>query len=98
MRARTPRDAATLRVRVQPRASRDAITGFRDDVLSVRVSAPPVDGAANAAVTVLLAEALGVARSTVRVVRGERGRDKVVRIDGLTDAQARARLEGGITR
>jgi len=98
MRARTARDAATLRVRVQPRASRDAITGFRDDVLSMRVSAPPVEGAANAAVTALLAEALGVAPSTVRVVRGEHGRDKVVRIDGLTDAQARARLEEGITR
>jgi uncharacterized protein len=84
-----------LRLRVQPRASRDAIAGFRDDVLSVRVTAPPVDGAANAAVTGLLADALGVARSRVRVVRGERGRDKVVEIDGVTDAEARARLGGG---
>jgi len=83
-----------LRLRVQPRASRDAITGFRDDVLAVRVSAPPVDGAANAAVTALLADALGVAPSRVRVVRGQRGRDKVVEVDGLTDAEARARLEG----
>jgi uncharacterized protein (TIGR00251 family) len=84
-----------LRLRVQPRASRDAITGFRDDVLSVRVTAPPVDGAANAAVRGLLAEALGVARSRVRVVRGARGRDKVVEIDGLTHAEARTRLAGG---
>jgi uncharacterized protein (TIGR00251 family) len=91
-------EAATLRVRVQPRASREGIAGFRQDVLTVRVSAPPVDGAANAAVTLLLAEALGVARAAVRVVRGERARDKVVRIDGLTDAQARARLEGGRTQ
>ena len=92
-----PPAVATVRVRVQPRASRAAITGFRDDVLSVRVTAPPVDGAANAAVTALLAEALGVARSTVTVVRGERSRDKVVRINGLTDAEARARLAGGST-
>jgi uncharacterized protein (TIGR00251 family) len=84
-----------LRLRVQPRASRDAIAGFRDDVLAVRVSAPPVDGAANAAVTALLADALGVAPSRVRVVRGQRGRDKVVEVDGLTDAEARTRLEGG---
>ena len=95
MRAPAPREAATLRVRVQPRASREGIAGFRDAVLTVRVSAPPVAGAANAAVTRLLAEALGVARGSVRVVRGERARDKVVRIDGRTDAQARARLEGG---
>ena len=84
-----------IRLRVQPRASRDAITGFRDDVLAVRVSAPPVDGAANAAVTALLADALRVAPSRVRVVRGQRGRDKVVEVDGLTEAEARARLEGG---
>ncbi len=84
-----------LRLRVQPRASREAITGFRDDVLSVRVCAPPVDGAANAAVTALLAEALGVAPSRVRVVRGQRGRDKVVEIEGLTKAEAHARLGGG---
>ena len=84
-----------IRLRVQPRASRDAITGFRDDVLAVRVAAPPVGGAANAAVTALLADALGVAPSRVRVVRGQRGRDKVVEVDGLTVAEARARLEGG---
>ena len=85
-----------LRLRVQPRASREAITGFRDDVLSVRVCAPPVDGAANAAVTALLADALGLAPSRVRVVRGQRGRDKVVEIEGLTEAEARARLGGGL--
>jgi uncharacterized protein (TIGR00251 family) len=84
-----------LRLRVQPRASRETITGFRDDVLSVRVCAPPVDGAANTAVTALLADALGVAPSRVRVVRGQHGRDKVVEIEGLTEAEARARLGGG---
>jgi uncharacterized protein YggU (UPF0235/DUF167 family) len=66
-----------------------------------------VDGAANAAVSALLAEALGVAPSRVHVVRGERGRDKLVRIDGLSTASALARLgrrapgastEGGTTR
>ena len=81
-----------LRVRVQPRASRDAITGWRDDVLAVRVTAPPVEGAANVAVTKLLADALDVPLSTVNVLRGERGRDKLVRIKGLTSAEARARL------
>src|SRR6266542_2031726 len=85
-------EAAVLRVRVQPRAARAAITGWRDDALAVRVTAPPVDGAANAAVSALLAEALDVPPSRVRVVRGERGRDKLVRIEGLSLAGALARL------
>ena len=87
-----PTDGAVLRVRVQPRASRDAITGWRDGVLGLRVTAPPVEGAANAAVTALLARALAVRHSAVTVLRGERGRDKLVRINGLTTAEARARL------
>ena len=87
-------DALTLRVRVQPRASRDAIVGWHADALRLAVTAPPVDGAANEAVRRLLARALGVALSAVRVVHGERGRDKVVRVDGLTGAELRSRLAG----
>jgi len=83
---------AVLRLRVQPRASRDAILGWQDGVLRVRVTAPPVEGAANAAVVALVAKALRVAPSTVRVVGGERGRDKRVRVAGLTDADVRTRL------
>jgi uncharacterized protein (TIGR00251 family) len=83
-----------LPVRVQPRAARSAVTGWRNDAVVVRVTAPPVDGAANTAVVALLAAALEVAPSAVKVVRGQRGRDKLVRIDGLTLAEALARLEG----
>jgi len=94
--ARTPAsrraEGALLRLRVEPRASRDEILGWRNDVLRVRVTAPPVEGAANAAVVALVARALRVASSTVRVVRGERGRDKRVRVAGLTDADVRTRL------
>lgn len=93
---RSPSDrSATLRVRVQPRASREAIVGWREDVLRVAVTAPPVEGEANQAVRRLLARVLGTAPSVVSVVRGERSRDKVVRIAGLTDAQLRARLAEG---
>ena len=89
------RDGGLLRVRVQPRASRTEIAGWRQDgALAVRVSAPPVEGAANAAVGVLLARALGVRVSAVSVVHGERGRDKLVRVTGLTPAEIRRRLEG----
>jgi uncharacterized protein (TIGR00251 family) len=88
----TRSDAAVLRVRVQPRASRNAITGWRQDALAVRVTAPPVGGAANAAVTRLLADALDVAPSAIALLRGECSRDKLVRVNGLTRAEALARL------
>jgi uncharacterized protein (TIGR00251 family) len=72
-----------LRVRVTARASRDELAGLKDGVLHVRVSAPPVDGKANQAVTRLIAKALGVGRTSVTVVKGERSRDKVVEIAGV---------------
>ena len=82
-----------LRIRLTPRGGRDAVTGVRaDGVLLVRVSAPPVDGKANAALCRLLAKALGVAPSRVTVVRGHGSRDKVVRVDGLDAADAHERL------
>jgi uncharacterized protein len=70
-------------VRVQPRAARSEIAGLHGDALKVRLSAPPVDGAANAALVELLAEALGVPRRCVRVVSGMRSRGKVVEVDGV---------------
>jgi uncharacterized protein (TIGR00251 family) len=77
---------------VQPRASRDEITGWREGALAVRVTAPPVEGEANRAVSALLARALGVRASSVSVIQGERGRNKLVRIAGLDPAEVRARL------
>ena len=81
-----------LRVRVTARASRDELAGLRDGVLHVRVSAPPVDGKANQAVCKLIARALGVGRTSVTVVKGERSRDKVVRIDGVEPEAALDKL------
>jgi hypothetical protein len=80
----------TLRVRVQPRASRDGIVGERDGALAVRLTAPPVDGAANAALSRLLARALGVPPGAVTVLRGATGRDKLVRVEGIAAANVRA--------
>jgi uncharacterized protein (TIGR00251 family) len=80
---------------VVPRASRDEVVGWETGVLRVRVTAPPVEGHANRAVATLLARALGVRPSAVSVVRGERGRDKMVRIEGMTAAEAARRLGGG---
>ena len=82
-----------LTVRLTPRGGRDAVTGVRaDGVILARVSAPPVDGKANAALCKLLAKLLGVPPSTVAVVRGSSTRDKVVRVDGLDAADAHERL------
>jgi uncharacterized protein len=87
-------DGVVVRVRVQPRAARDEVVGWREQTLRIRVSAPPVDGRANEAVERLLARAAGVAPSAVRVVGGATGRDKLVRITGLTETALRARLPG----
>ena len=89
----TPRpEGALLPLRVQPHASRDEIVGWQNGALRVRVTAPPVDGAANAAISSLLAEALRVPPSAISVVRGARGRDKLLRIAGLDAAELRTRL------
>jgi uncharacterized protein (TIGR00251 family) len=85
-------EGVRLRVRVQPRASRDAIGGERDGALVVRLTARPVEGAANEALVRFLGRALGVAPSAVRVASGATGRNKVLAIAGLDAAAVRARL------
>lgn len=93
--SRSGTDGAFLKVRVQPRASRNEVTGWKGDALGVRVTAPPVAGQANAAVMAMVAAALGVRASAVTVVRGERGRDKLLRVVGVSPAEVRARLARG---
>lgn len=83
---------ARIAVRIAPRASRDAIGGMLGGELIVRVTAPPVDGRANEAVTGLLAKRLRVARGAVSIVQGRRSRRKVVEVRGLTDSEVRRRL------
>ena len=85
-------ETARLAVRVVARASRDEIAGFEGETLRVRVTAPPVEGRANRALTRLLAKELGVARGDVRVVAGRGSRDKVLAVDGLGAAEVRRRL------
>jgi uncharacterized protein len=88
-------DRGLLHIRVQPRAARAGIAGWRPDgALGVRVTAAPVDGQANAAVGTLLAAALGVRSSAVEIVRGASGRDKYVRVVGLAMADVIRRLGG----
>jgi uncharacterized protein len=79
-------DGLLVDVQVVPRASRTAVGPAVGDRLRVAVTSPPVDGAANAAVIEALADAFGVRRSAIEIVRGERGRRKTVRITGATRA------------
>lgn len=83
-----------IRVRLTPRASRDEVVGWQSDVLRVRVTAPPVEGRANEALERLLASALGLPKSAVRVVSGARGREKTVAIDGTSREAVTAGLGG----
>ncbi|KPK03839.1 MAG: hypothetical protein AMS20_09760 [Gemmatimonas sp. SG8_28] len=71
-----------LSVHVQPRASRTEVTGWHGDAVKIRLAAPPVDGAANAALIAFLAERLGVPRAAVTVVAGATARRKRVAITG----------------
>jgi uncharacterized protein (TIGR00251 family) len=83
---------ADLTIRLQPRAKRNAIVDERDGVVRVSVAAAPVDGRANLALCKLIAKRAGVPRTRVTIVRGERSRDKLVRIEGMELDDARAAL------
>ena len=81
-----------LAIKVIPGASRDEICGWLDEMLKVKLSAPPVDGRANDALVEFLAETLGLPRRAIVLVRGETARQKLVRIDGLALEDVKRRL------
>jgi uncharacterized protein (TIGR00251 family) len=74
--------AMLFEVSVAPRSSRNRILGVRGGALRIALTAPPVDGAANDALRQLLAKRLGVSKSAVEIVRGARGRKKLIRVRG----------------
>lgn len=86
-------EKALLKIRVNPRSSRNQITGWRDDVLQIKLTAPPVEGAANKAVLEFLAEQLGIKKSQIALVSGTASREKIVEITGLSNGEIRYRIE-----
>ena len=86
-------DGATFAVKVHPRAKREGIAGELGEALKLTVAAPPVEGRANEACVRLLAQALGVPRSSVTVAAGGSGRQKLIRIAGMSAEELRARLK-----
>jgi uncharacterized protein len=81
-----------LTVRVIPRSSRNAIT-WEQGVLKARLTAPPVDGAANDALVALLAQRLGLPKRSISIAHGATSRQKIVEITGMTEAEVAARLQ-----
>jgi uncharacterized protein (TIGR00251 family) len=90
MRSSAP--STTLVVKVVPRASSNEIVGWRAGVLRLRVTAPPEDGRANAAVTALLAGALQLRKSAVSIVAGHGSAHKRVAVEGLVREEVERRL------
>jgi hypothetical protein len=84
-----------LRLRVQPRASREEVAGVTADAIKVRLTAPPVEGAANEALIRFLAATLNVPRSAVELVSGRTGRNKLVAVRGVSVEAAAGRLGVG---
>ena len=90
---------ARVPIKLTPRAAADRIDGWDVDpdgrpVLKVRVRAQPVEGEANAALTVFLAKTLGVPKRAVTLARGGQSRLKMVAVEGLSEAEVRERLSG----
>jgi uncharacterized protein (TIGR00251 family) len=92
VRVRETEGAVSFDVRVQPRARRTALVGAEGDRVKIALQAPPVDGKANEALVEFLAEELGVTRRSVEILRGETGRNKTVRVQGLTRERVEAWL------
>ncbi|MBI5775578.1 MAG: YggU family protein [Verrucomicrobia bacterium] len=82
-----------LAVKLQPRASREEISGAIGGELKIKVTAPPVDSAANEALVRLLAEKLNCPRGAVQLVRGQTSRHKTVRVAGMTAEVVAERLK-----
>ena len=83
---------ARIEIRVQPRASRNTISGAVAGVLRIRVTASPIDGQANAAAIALLAQALNLPKSAIRLVKGGSSRKKTLAIEFLSQEEVNPRL------
>ncbi len=83
-----------IHVRVRPRSSRNAVVRLEGDVWWIRLTAPPVEGKANAALLEYLSDILGVAQSRLSLEKGHTGRQKSVSVEGLDEEQVRERMQG----
>ncbi|HMM20394.1 MAG TPA: DUF167 domain-containing protein [Selenomonadales bacterium] len=89
-------DGITIKVKVQPRASKNAIAGLLGGCLKLSLTSPPVEGAANAACIEFVAALCGVAKSKVTIVSGRKSREKIVQVAGTTKAAFLSALAGKV--
>ncbi len=87
-------DGVVLAVQVIPRAARNELAGIQGDRFRIRLTAPPVEGAANQALVRFLADLLEVPRRDIEIVAGHGGRHKLVKVSGLSVEQVLGRLQG----
>lgn len=83
-------EGISFSVRVHPGARKTAVTGVHADALKISLSTPPVDGRANEALIVFLAEMLRVPRATITIVSGQHSRSKRVGVANISAASMRA--------
>lgn len=88
---RTP-GPVTLSVRIQPRASKNEVVAMENGGIKIRLTAPPVDGAANEALVKFLSHLFSVAKSQVEIVSGHTSREKIVRVTGVSESDSRRLL------
>ena len=86
-------DATVIALHIQPGAKRSAICGMFGDALKIAIQAPPVDGKANSALRTFISDRLGLPVATITIISGVSGRDKRVRVEGITPEQAQTALE-----
>lgn len=85
-------EGVTLKLKVKPKSKQNAVIGVREDALRISVTAAPEKGKANQACIALLAQALGIRKSSFEIISGETHSEKIIRIRGLTSAQVQERL------
>jgi len=87
-----PGGCVRIRLRIQPRSSKNAVEGAYGDALKVRLTAPPVEGEANKSLVKFLSKILGVKKGDITLESGEKSRDKMVLVSGLDEAEALRRI------
>ena len=87
---------ASFNVRIHPRAKKNAVSGELGDALKLALTAPPVEGKANAACIEFLAGLLNLPRSSITIAAGQSSRNKVIRVAGLSAAEVATRLHNAI--
>jgi uncharacterized protein len=83
-----------LKVKLQPRASINEIIGFKEGMLWLRLTAPPVDNKANIALIEFLADELNIKKSEIQLVSGAKSRIKLIEINGITEPEIMSKIKG----